>query len=127
MIFTISVLGGTQGSQANLHAFNFAKAVVKAKHKIARVFFYQEGVSVALSTISIPTGEVNYSKAWQAFSSQHNIELAVCIASGSRRGIVDNKKDGEKVSSLADGFELVGLGQLTDAISNCDRYIEFSN
>ena len=47
-----------------------------------------------------------------------DIELAVCISSAAKRGV------SQKSNSLADGFELVGLGQLISAIEASDRYIE---
>ena len=125
MIFTIAVLGGPQDTQANLHALTFARSVIESGHQINRVFFYHEGVSVALKTIETPPGEFNYGKAWTDFSLKTNIELAVCVASGSRRGIIEDQSDNSS-SNLAENFELVGLGQLVEAISNSDRYIEFA-
>ena len=82
-------------------------------------------MSVALESIDLPADEFNYGRAWTEFSAKNEIELAVCIANASRRGIVEDKNS-DKVNSLAKGFELVGLGQLIDAISNSDRYVEFT-
>ena len=125
MIFTIAVLGGHQDTQANLHALKFAESVIGLGHSVNRIFFYHEGVSVALESIDLPADEFNYSNAWAEFSAKNEIELAVCIANGSRRGIVEDKNS-DKMNSLAKGFELVGLGQLIDAISNSDRYVEYT-
>ncbi len=124
MIFTIAVLGAPHDTQANLHALKFARAVIDSGHDINRIFFYHEGVSIALESIQSPSDEFNYVKAWAQFSQNTQIELAVCIASGSRRGIIGDD-DGSR-ATLAKGFELVGLGQLVQAISNSDRYVEFA-
>ena len=125
MIFTIAVLGGPQDSQANLHALKFARSVIDTGHKINRIFFYHEGVSVALKAIELASDEFNYGDAWADFSEETKTELAVCVASGNRRGVLDNQTESSK-TTLARGFELVGLGQLVEAISTSDRYIEFA-
>ena len=57
-----------------------------------------------------------------------NIELAVCIASSVKRGVVDAAEQQRydlPSQSLVDGFALVGLGQLITAIEESDRYVEF--
>ena len=125
MIFTIAVLGGHQDTQANLPALKFAESLIGLGHSINRIFFYHEGVNVALEYIDLPADEFNYGRAWTKFSVKNEVELAVCIANGSRRGIVKDNNS-EEMTSLAKGFELVGLGQLIDAISNSDRYVEFT-
>ncbi len=60
---------------------------------------------------------------------QHQIELAVCIAAALKRGLVD---DGEQesydlaASNLAAPFNIVGLGQLIEAIGSSDRLLTIS-
>ena len=123
MIFTIAVLGGPYDSQANLHALKFAQSAINNGHHINRVFFFHEGVSIALEQRDLSQEEFDYNKAWRELSSEHDVELNVCISSGGRRGVVKNKTTN---STLAEGFELVGLGLLVEAISSGDKYVEFS-
>jgi tRNA 2-thiouridine synthesizing protein D len=128
MIFTVSVHGSPHGSLSNHHALKFCQAAISQGHGIARVFFYHEGVYTALNTQVTPQDELDINQCWRAFASEHNVELAVCIANGLKRGVLsDSERDRYDRSSttLADGFELVGLGQLIDAIAQSDRYIEF--
>ena len=64
---------------------------------------------------------------WAALRTQ-NIELAVCIASGIKRGVVDAAEQQRydlPSATLMSDFTLVGLGQLIAAIEGADRYIEF--
>ena len=64
---------------------------------------------------------------WSELADQ-GIELAVCIASAIKRGVLNAEEQAryEKTShTLAPGFELVGLGQLVAGIQYADRYIEF--
>ena len=123
MIFTIAVLGSPYDSQANLHAFNFARSVIQKGHHINRVFFFHEGVRIILEQRELGPEEFDYNKAWRELSSEHDVELNVCISSGGRRGVVKNKTTN---STLAEGFELVGLGILVEAISSGDKYVEFT-
>ena len=123
MIFTIAVLGGPSNTQANLHAFKFVQSAVKTGHHINRVFFFHEGVSIALNQRELNQDEFDFNKAWRELSTEYQVELNVCVASGGRRGVIKNETSS---STLAEGFELVGLGQLVDAISSSDKYIEFA-
>ena len=123
MIFTIAVLGGPYDSQANLHALKFAQSAINNGHHINRVFFFHEGVSIALEQRNLSQEEFDYNKAWRELSSEHEFELNVCISSGGRRGVVKNETTD---STVAEGFELVGLGLLVEAISSGDKYVEFT-
>ena len=86
--------------------------------------------SIGATWHSIRRGTVKTSTtpcALRALSAQ-GVELAVCIASGIKRGVLSEEERAryEKTSnSLAEPFTLVGLGQLISAINEADRYIEF--
>ena len=128
MIFTIAVHGAPYGSNAHHHALRFAQAVLKGGHSIARIFFYHEAVHVALASIVPPQEERNLAAEWQTLGEDHDVELAVCIASGLKRGVIDDAETARyerPASTLASGFVLVGLGQLIDAAAHSDRYVEF--
>jgi len=128
MIFTIAVHAPAYASGANHHALQFCEALLRAGHKIARVFFYHEGVYTALSTQVTPQGEKNALAHWQALAEKHHVELAVCIANAIKRGVLsesEQKRYEQGSITLAQPFELVGLGQLIDAIAHSDRYVEF--
>ena len=123
MIFTIAVLGSPYDSQANLHAFKFARSVIQNGHHINRVFFFHEGVRIILEQRELGPEEFDYNKAWRELSSEHEVELNVCVSGAGRRGVVQNETAD---STLGQGFELVGLGQLVEAISSGDKYVEFT-
>ena len=127
MKFILAVHGSPHGSESGEHALNFAQAALAQGHTVTRVFFYHDGVLQALQTQVIPQGEINLLTQWQGLAEQ-GVELAVCIASAIKRGILDETEQGryEKLAAtLAEGFELVGLGQLIAGIQQSDRYIEF--
>jgi len=128
MIFTVAVHSPPYAASANHHALQFCRAALAAGHNIARVFFYHEGVYTALSAQVPPQGESDPLSEWQALAQSHDIELAVCIANALKRGVLSDEEQARydrAAGTLAEPFELVGLGQLIDAITRSDRYIEF--
>lgn len=128
MIFTIAVHAAPYAGQANHHALSFCHAVINAGHDIARVFFYHEGVMSALNSQVPPQGEGDTVAQWHKLSEGHDVELAVCIANGLKRGVLsegERQRYEKPAATLAEGFALVGLGQLIDAIASSDRYVEF--
>jgi tRNA 2-thiouridine synthesizing protein D len=127
MKYTLAIHGAPYASQSAQHGIAFAEALLGQAHTIERIFFFHEGVLQALSTPVAPQGEEDLLQKWQALSAQ-GVELAVCIASGIKRGVLSEEERAryEKTSnSLAEPFTLVGLGQLISAINEADRYIEF--
>ena len=94
---------------------NFARAAATGGHAIGRVFFYKDAVAVANRFAS---DEQNLQKGWANLAAEARFELAVCIAAAARRGIVED-------TSLADGFAIVGLGQLIEAMEESDRLVCF--
>ena len=127
MNFVLAVHGAPHSSNSGEHAIGFAKAAMAQGHHIERVFFYHDGVLHGLDSQVTPQSENDLCKAWSELADQ-GIELAVCIASAIKRGVINAEEQAryEKTSpTLAPGFELVGLGQLIAGIQHADRYIEF--
>lgn len=128
MIFTVAVHSPPYAAGANHHALQFCRAALETGHNIARVFFYHEGVYTALNAQVPPQDEGDVLAQWQEIAAEHNVELAVCIANALKRGVLSKEEQAryeQASATLAAPFELVGLGQLIDAISSSDRYIEF--
>ena len=128
MNFAISVHGSAYASQSALSACRFAEAALAAGHNITRVFFYHEGVRTADALAVSPQDEDSVHERWVALHETHGVELAVCIAAALKRGILndDERARYEKTAaSLHPAFEIVGLGQLTDALIQADRSITF--
>lgn len=116
--FTVLVNAAPFSQQGSTSAYHFCRAALAKKQRIARVFFYGDGVLNANSFITPPQDEFNIVQAWQALAEKHGVELVVCIAAATRRGLLD--------ANLAAGFKLSGLGQLAEAITQSDRLITFN-
>ncbi len=127
LIFTVAVHGSPYGSTAHQRAQALVGAIIRAGHAVKRVFFYHEAVYVALDSRVVPQDERDVTAVWQSLARQHELELAVCIANASKRGILsaaEAERHERPHASLADDFELVGLGQLIEAVAQSDRYVE---
>lgn len=105
------------------HALGLAQALHKKQHAI-RVFFYQDGVNVANCLNWVPDDQRNLTHEWQKLG----IRLPVCVSAALARGITDAenaKRHQLTQQNLAQGFELVGLGELADAVQTAQRLVQF--
>ena len=112
---TLLVQGSPRGTRADASALAFARAAVAAGAVVHRVFFYKEAIYAASRFARDEDGTAG---AWATLAGEHGFELAVCVAAAERRGIVEDE-------SLAEGFAVVGLGQMVEAMEASDRVVTF--
>lgn len=115
MRFDLLVQGAPLTTGAPERALEFARAAVDARHRIGRMFFYNEAITVANRFAVDDSGTRD---RLARLASEAEFELAVCVTAAARRGILANE-------SLAEGFVIVGLGQLIEAIEESDRLVSF--
>lgn len=92
-----------------------------------KVFFYQDAASIANRLSWRPSDEPSLTQAWQRLA----IDLPVCVSAALLRGVtdLDNAMRHHLLDShdagqtLAEGFQLVGLGELADAMLQAERVI----
>jgi tRNA 2-thiouridine synthesizing protein D len=105
------------------HALGLAQAL-QLKNESFRVFFYQDGAAAANALQWVPDDQRNLCVEWQKLS----IRLPVCVSAALARGITDAEnaqRHNIQQHNLAEGFELVGLGELADAVQASERLIQF--
>ncbi|MBR7888345.1 sulfurtransferase complex subunit TusD [Marinomonas sp. A79] len=129
MQYTLLITGSPYQSKACHSALRFLNAAMKAyPDSIKGVFFYQDAVLIGNTLAQPPRDEINLTQAWQAAAEQHKVPLYLCIAAAVRRGIV-NKTESQRYEldqhSLADGFQLEGLGTLVDLMNSTHKIIQF--
>ncbi|GAB2876964.1 sulfurtransferase complex subunit TusD [Microbulbifer echini] len=128
MKFSLAVYAAPHSSQSAASALRFARALLAEGHEIYRIFFYCDGVQNANSIAAPPQDETDLTGQWQALQREHSLDLVVCIAAAQRRGVL-NQREAERLekpsANLAEGFQLAGLGQLTDAVANSERLVTF--
>ena len=88
MIYALAVHGAPHSSDAAEHALSFIEALQASGHEVERVFFFHEGVYQGLNGQVTPQSlhDNALQPRWAAVAAQ-GIELAVCIASGIKRGV----------------------------------------
>lgn len=121
----------TQSPSSNVShylALDFATSLLTQGHSLKRIFFYQDAVYVGLNGQTPIQGQQSLMQSWLQLSRLHNFPLQLCIANAIRRGLV-NKQEQERyqlpAQTVADGFDLVGLGELAEACQEDDRVIQF--
>lgn len=121
----------TQSPSSNVShylALDFATSLLTQGHGLKRVFFYQDAVYVGLNGQTPIQGQQSLMQSWLQLSRLHKFPLQLCIANAIRRGLV-NKQEQERyqlpAQTVADGFDLVGLGELAEACQEDDRVIQF--
>lgn len=128
MKFSLVVYSAPHASQAAASALRFARTLLSQGHQLYRVFFYCDGVHNGSSLAAPPQDEADLLAGWQELQREHQLDLVVCIAAAQRRGVLSESEAArleKPAANLASGFELAGLGQLTDAAVNSDRLITF--
>ena len=114
MRFGLLIQSATLATAAAETALGFAQAAADAGHEVLRVFFYKDAVAIGNR---FAVDELGVRAAWVDFGKRHDVELALCVASSERRGVVE--------ATVADGFELAGLGVLVQTMAEADRMISF--
>jgi len=105
-------------------ALEFTRTLLTTGHSVAQVFFYLDGVEVALLHPDPPPPQAELLRDWVVLKAEFPLLLAVCAGSATRRGLPQSGESGSP--DLHPDFELLGLGQLIESISNADRCVSFA-
>lgn len=126
MNFQINVYGSPWSTNAAADALSFIYQALNT-HNITRVFFFYDGVYNGLESQSPASDESDVLAQWQSLSEK-GIELILCIAAATNRGVLDAdeaKRYDKANSTIAKCFTLSGLGQWASGFRDCDRVINF--
>ena len=126
--YVLLISAAPQSGEAAKSALRFAEALLKMGHHIERLFFYGDGIMNASSLTVMPQDETNLPAAWNALIEENGLSSVVCVSSAIRRGIVDSaeaRRHELPASSCYTSSAIGGLGQLIEALSNCDRTLSF--
>ncbi|NUT75967.1 sulfurtransferase complex subunit TusD [Pseudomonas sp. C1C7] len=127
MKFAIAVFSAAHAPSSR-RALQFAQAALAGGHEIVRLFFYQDGVYNASSSVVTPQDELDLPKQWRALIDHHQLDGVVCIAAALRRGVLNEeeaRRYQREAVAVDKPWELSGLGQLHDAVQDADRLICF--
>ena len=128
MNYSILVLSSPLTGQGARNAAAFAHEVIAQGHQLRRVFFFDDGAYVGGELPVFPQDEADRLAPWVELAEQHQVELALCISSALRRGMLDDaeaKRHEKSGSSVNKAFTIAGLGQLVEACAKSDRLVTF--
>lgn len=120
---TLILMTTAPTSSISWHALGLAQSLEKQGLPFS-VFFYQDAVHIANALNWMPDDQRNLTQEWQKLK----VRLPVCVSAALNRGITDQENATRhqlSQSNLAERFELVGLGELADAIQSSERVIQF--
>ena len=129
MQHALLITGSPYQTKACHSALRFARTALEQQaDSINGVFFYQDAVLIGDALAQPPRDEVNLQAEWLALAKQFEMPLYVCIAAAVRRGVI-NETEAKRYQlehfSLADGFQLEGLGSLVELMNNSEKVIQF--
>ncbi len=126
MKFAIAVFSAAHAPSSR-RALLFARAVIEGGHQITCLFFYQDGVYNAASSLVTPQDEPDLARQWRELVEEHQLDAVVCIAAALRRGALNAEEAlrYNRTATVEAPWVLSGLGQLHDAAQSADRLICF--
>jgi tRNA 2-thiouridine synthesizing protein D len=128
MIYSLLIQSSPDNLDISSSALAFARALLQRHHSIYRLFFYGEGVLIGIRGAAPPQDEPDIYRAWREFIEQYKLDAVVCIAAGLKRGVLNSAESGRhpgSIATLAEAYDLSGLGQLIDAAVHSDKLITF--
>jgi tRNA 2-thiouridine synthesizing protein D len=129
MQYTLLITGSPYQTKACHSGLRFIKAALSKYPDIIKgVFFYEDAVLIGSQIAQPPRDEINLMKAWQDIAQQHNVPLYLCIAAAVRRGIINDTESRRyelEQHTLAEHFQLEGLGTLVDLMNTTNKIIQF--
>lgn len=129
MHYALLITGSPYQTKACHSALRFLKATLAQQtHTVEGVFFYEDSVLIGNALAQPPRDEIDLRKAWQTLAREHNIPLYLCIAASVRRGVI-NQAESTRYEltehSLAEGFQLEGLGTFVELMNSTDKIVQF--
>ncbi|MGJ8646266.1 MAG: sulfurtransferase complex subunit TusD [Marinomonas colpomeniae] len=129
MQYTLLITGSPYQSKACHTALRFMQAALKRYPDcIKGVFFYEDAVLIGNKLNQPPRDEIHITKAWQNIAKKYDISLYLCIAAAVRRGIIsedESRRYELNQHSLAEQFQLEGLGTLVELMNTTNKIIQF--
>lgn len=128
MIYSLLVMSSPASGHCAATAAQFAHAAIKRGHSIHRVFFLDKGTACGSATAVFPQDEADPLQPWIELSTEHRVELILCVSSALKQGMLDDTealRHEKPAASIHPAFTISGLGQLVDAGIASDRLISF--
>lgn len=93
-----------------------------------KIFLYSDAVMLANRLIWLPEDVENMAKHWQQLALSLKSPIQVCVSAALARGVTNAEnatRHGLDGDNLADGFELVGLGEFAMHLHHAKTVYQF--
>lgn len=107
-------------SNLSVTALDYIESALNAGVELVGVFFYQDGVMHANTSVQIASDEFQALSHWQRLHQTYKLPLHLCITAAEKRGISD-----EHAQNIHSIFTVSGLGELVELSSKADRLVQF--
>ena len=128
MNIQINVYASPWNQQSCQDALAFGQSAVASGHKLQRVFFFMDGVYNGLRSQAPATDETDILAQWLSLKQRSHCELLLCVAASANRGLLSAEeaaRQSKDTATVAEGFELAGLGQWALGYGECDKVVSF--
>jgi len=127
VIYSLLVLAAPTCGHGARHAAAFARAVLTRGHRLHRVFFLDDGVANGVASAVLPEDQTGPLNDWLELTSEHSLDLVLCVNSALRRGLLDEHeaRRHELCATVHPAFTVGGLGLLVEAWATSDRLVSF--
>ena len=128
MIYSLLIVASPVSGHGARTAAGFALSAIASGHSIQRVFFLDDGVYCGTASAVFPQDEADRLQPWLQLAREHAVELVLCVSSALRRGMLDPteaERHEKAAATVHPAFCIGGLGQLVEAVNQCDRLITF--
>ncbi len=98
-------------------AVRFVQTALEAGHRLESVYFYQAAAVIGLQSTMVSSDDYNPQQQWLSMASRYRLALQICVGSAQRRGVLEG--------TVAEGFQIAGLGQWIAASAQADRVVRF--
>lgn len=127
MDFQLNIYSPPWSSNGASEAIAFANQAQRDGHTVKRVFFFFDGVYHGLVSQAPASDEPDLLQQWRELAD-NGVELLLCIAASANRGVL-NASEAERyqksIATVADCFEITGLGQWASGFNDADRILSF--
>lgn len=126
--FALMVTSAPGQNQGAMSAYRFARAITAEGHKLAAVFFFEDGVFNGSTLFRLPADRFDLIEAWRSLAFASGAELMLCSTSAEQRGIFAAKRaawSDEYPSNVAPGFSISGLAAFMERLDQIDRILVF--
>ena len=132
---TLLLINAAPSQSIAWHAYRYAKAFLENEAESnnesgsqLNIFFYGEAAHTGNGLRWQTADQKSLTQLWSQLNKDYQQRLPICVSTALTRGITDAdnaRRHNLNAENLAEGFELVGLGELADQLTKAEKVVSF--